>query len=440
MRTFNKTLLQTALFSMLAASPFALADNLKEIYQLALQNDPQLRAAEAQFNANQETRIQARSALLPQIGFNYSINDTSAKTNLGDSDTDSNGYTLRLEQTLFNLSSWYSFKAGKSLSEQAAAQFAADQQSLMVRTAEAYFNVLRAKDVLASSSAEEKAIARQLEQTQQRFDVGLIAITDVHEATAAYDLALVKRLSDEGQLGIAYEALSVLTGQAHNNLSLLKVNFPTSKPEQNREHWVDLALANNNALKVAQLGSESALQKARASKAGHMPTVTASLSRSDYSFDGDLAPTSPEDQEQTQISVSLDIPLFSGGAVSSKRRQAYQQYYQSQEGFTAATRNTIQAIRSLHLTVSTDAARVAAQNKSITSAQSALDATEAGYQVGTRNVVDVLNAQRNLYASRRDYANARYDYVIDSLKLKEQAGTLNPQDIYDLNDWLEASK
>lgn len=438
----GKNLLKTAIVASMASS--AMADNLMDVYQLALKNDPQLQIAQAQFNIDKEDEVQGRAALLPQIGFNYGINSDKNKTNVGSNSTRSHGFGLSLTQTVFDATKWYTFKAGKSLTAQATASFESDQQDLMVRATEAYFNVLKAKDVLASSSAEEKAIKRQLEQTKQRYDVGLIAITGVHEATAAYDLIRVKRLSDEGLLGIAYEALTVLTGQLHNDLSTLAKDFPTQKPNTPVKEWVDLALANNKQLEQSQLAAQSALLAAKATKGSRLPTVSASASYNDRQLGGDLQKTldgrSIDENSTTSVGLSLNVPLYTGGTISSRTRQAYERYNQAQERITLQSRGITQGIRNLYLKVATDAAQVSAQKKALTSSQSALKATEAGYQVGTRNVVDVLNAQRNVFAARRDLAIARYDFVINTMKLKQQAGTLSPDDMIQLNQWLGLEK
>jgi outer membrane protein len=438
------------------------ADTLADIYELSLKNDARLKAAEATFRANIETEKQAFSAMLPQINASaeYSDSDTqNARSSIlelnniqvpslndDDTDSDSTTYAVSLNQTLFDLSTWFSFKSGKETTKQAAAQLAFDQQDVIVRVAEAYFNVLRALDNLEASKAEERATKRQLEQTQQRFDVGLIAITDVHEATAVYDTTVVQRLTDEGNLGTSYEALTVLTGQPHANLWLLSKDFPIANPEpMSRDEWVQFALTNNNSLKAAMFAMEAARQNSTSKKMGHAPTITGSITYSDFSEDGtntsNLPSPNPVKPFETETDgytwgVRLSVPLYSGGGVSSQRRQAYEQYNVALQNKIEAQRNVIRNARASHITVATDVQRVKARKQSIVSTSSALDATEAGYDVGTRNIVDVLQAQRSLYSAIRDYANSRYDYVLNMLKLKRAAGTLSPQDVYDINAWM----
>lgn len=448
----------------LCASPLTgHTDTLTDIYQLSLKNDAQLKAAEATYRANIEIEKQARSALLPQINAigEYSEKDTtdvnSRLINLGavtqpnnsddDTESDSTTINLNLDQTLFDLTTWFNFKSGKKTTHQAAAQLAYDQQDLIVRVAEAYFDVLRAQDNLEASKAEERATKRQLEQTQQRFDVGLIAITDVHEARAVYDSTVVQRLTDEGNLGTSYESLSVLTGQGHSDLWLLNKDFPVTSPEpMNRDEWVQFALQNNNALKAAIHGMEAAQQAAIAKKMGHTPKLTGNVTYTDYSEDGDqsdnnssaVKPFETESDGYTW-SVRLSVPIYSGGGVSAQRRQAYEQYNVALQNKIETQRTVIRNARASHITVSTDVQRVKARQQAIVSTSSALDATQAGYEVGTRNIVDVLQAQRSLYSSIRDYANSRYDYVLNMLKLKRAAGTLTPQDIADIGKWMVES-
>lgn len=441
------------------------ADTLQEIYELALENDAQLRAQQAVYLANKESANLGRAALLPQINANYDYTNTDRDTDaesidfnedsgafepintFSNVDVDREGYQVSLNQALFDLPAWFSFQAGKEQSREAEAIFAADQQNLIVRVVQAYLGVLRAQDNLLASQARETAFKRQLEQTQQRFEVGLIAITDVHESQAAYDLARVDRIVDENDVNVALEELSVLTGRYHSNLHLLSPDFKVNPPEPaDRSEWVDFALENNFRLAAARYSEEAARQSAKANKMEHMPKVSGSLGYSDYETNGDLTrvPTSlfdlsPDQQEEQQlIQLRVDLPLYSGGAISAQRRRAAQNYIASREQRINLMRNTVTNARSLHMTVMSDVSRVSARLLSITSSQSALDATTAGYEVGTRNIVDVLDAQNVLFAAQRDYANARYDYITNILLLKQEAGLLSPEDILRLERFLIA--
>lgn len=438
------------------------ADTLSDIYELSLNNDPQLGAARAAYLAGHESKNLGRAGLLPQISAvgEYSETETrgSSSTVLGQgftfgrdgtTDTDGRNYAITLTQPIFDLAAWFAFQQGKQLSAQAKAQFGSDQQALILRVADAYFNVLRARENLETVIAEEAAIKRQLEQTRERFEVGLLPITDVHEAQATYDDAAVNTLEIRGALDIAFEALEVLTGQQHHQLAGLAADFPIQNPEPlNRDEWVQFSMANNFPLKVAKYAREAAENNATAKKMEHLPTLTGSLSYSDNYSDSDFAGTdlntreffsspSETDQDGHTAAIRLDIPIFTGGLVSAQRRQAYQQYLQARENFIATRRNTVQQARSQHLKVLTNAARVRARKQAIISAESAQEATKAGYEAGTRNIVDVLLVQRNTYQAKRNYANARYDYIRSLLRLKDVAGQLNPDDLYQLNAWLD---
>lgn len=458
-----------ALSSMaLFLSTFSLqADSLRDIYELALENDAQLKAEQATYLANKETEALSRAALLPQISGSYSFSNSDSDTDgitpefdpvtrdftgrfipqLTNRDTDTDGYSISLNQAIFDLPAWFSFQSGREVTKEAEATFASNQQSLILRVVEAYLAVLRSQDNLAASQAQERAFERQLEQTQQRFEVGLIAITDVYEAQAARDLAQVERIVDENNLSVALENLSVLTGQSHSNLSILQSDFNILPPDPiDRAAWVDFALQNNLPLQAARYREEAARQTAKARKLEHAPKVTGSLGYSDFETDGSLSlePATPltpppnSSTEEQSWQINLTVPLFSGGAVSANRRKAAQEFNAARENRILLQRNTITNTRSLHMTVVSDVSRIKARQQSIISSQSSLDATQAGYEVGTRNVVDVLNAQNTLFSAQRDFANSRYDYIINMMRLQEQAGLLSPQDIMKLDSFLEA--
>ncbi len=431
------------------------AESLSDIYQKALENDPQLKADRAIYMAGQESENIGRAALLPSLSAvgeftDSDYDDTTRRTSGGTStrekgnmDADTENYSLNLQQTIFDLSAWFSFQQGVELSRQSAATFSAAQQAMILRVTTAYFDVLRAEANLRTAIAEETAIKRQLEQTNERFEVGLLPITDVHEAQARFDDATVNTLVARGQLGIAFEALTVLTGQRHDTLDGLVDNFPVTPPTPiNREEWVQFAVQHNFTLQAASYAQEAAAENAKAKKSEHLPTITGNLSyydnHADSDFDGSpLDQDIAADQDGHTVSVRLTIPLATGGLTSAERRRAAQQFIQAKENRLAVQRNTVQQTRAQHLNVVTDSARVKARRQAITSAESALEATQAGYDVGTRNIVDVLLVQQNLFQAKRNYHNARYDYIASMLKLKEVSGQLSPDDIYQLNAWLD---
>ena len=443
-----------AFSATLLVAPLSSADSLKDIYDSALQNDPVLRAARASFNADREIKNISRAALLPQISisgdYTQSENNENAQsviviedesfisTRNGLTDSEQTRYSATLNQAIFDMPSWYRFRGGKALSQSARAQFSADQQSLIIRVSQAYFNALRAHDNMETREAEERAIQRQLEQTRERFEVGLLPITDVHEAQAVFDDAAVNSLEARGAVNIAFEALEVLTGQSHTVLAGLMGKFEATAPNPEiSEAWVDLALGNNFQLKVAELGKDASYNEAKAAAAARLPKITGRATYYDSDSDGFNYGTPFESlQDGHQVVISVSMPIM-GGGVDAQRRQAKQRAIQAGEGYTAAKRNTVQSARSRHQLVLTNAARVKARKQAITSANSALAATQAGYEVGTRNIVDVLVAQRTLFRARRNYANARYDYILSMMSLKEVAGQLSPDDVYALNAWLD---
>ena len=436
------------IIGLLSLAPIgASANSLQDIYKLALQNDAQLKADKASYDAGKESDNIALANLLPQINADYNYNDgksdiTNNFTNqLYKNTNKTKGWEASLTQPLFDMSAWYTYKQGQKVSAQAEAQFGADQQSLIVRVAQAYFNVLRSVDKLEASLAEEDALTHQLDQTKQRFDVGLIAITEVHEAQAAFDSATAATLEARGSLGISFEALEVLTGKAENQIAPLSDKFPVVNPTPaDRAEWVSFSLKNNYNLKAAKLRAQAAEDNASANRAGHYPTVNATLgyskpdSKGDNQLGGGPFDTS---SDQSSINVRLNVPIFSGGRTSSRTRQAVALELQAQEQFNSVERSTIQNTRALHLSVATDVARVQARKQAVLSNQSALDATQSGYEVGTRNLVEVLLAQRNLYQARRNYSDALFDYVIDTVKLREVAGMLTPADVQEVDKWLQ---
>lgn len=433
---------------LMALVPFtASANSLLDIYELALENDAQLQADEAAYEAGQENRALGRSGLLPQIDarvyYTDSNQDTTDNTENVSQETEreNSGWEISLNQPLFNMAAWYTYKRGGTLSELAEVQFGSDQQALIVRVAEAYFNVLRAADNLETALAEEKALEQQLEQTRQRYEVGLTAITEVHEAQSVYDSAAANALQARGDLGIAYEALGVLTGQPHDRIAPLAEDFPVVRPSPSDRHeWVKFALTNNYDLKAAQLNARASEQSAKAAKSQHLPTLGASAAYSDTAtegsqyFGGQIGSIQSDTEAQgSSITLSLNVPLFSGGRTSAERRQASAQYLQARAEQNRAERTVIQSARALHLSVETGVAQVKARQQSIVSAQSALEATQSGYEVGTRNLVEVLLAQRAVYQAERDYQNALYDYIIDTFELRQVAGMLTPADVQQID-------
>lgn len=428
---------------LLSAAPLANADNLLEVYQKALENDPTLRAAQANYRANVEQENIAFSVLLPQVNAsaNYTTSESDADngTTVRSSESDSYGWKVSASQTIFNANQWFNFRSAEFVTAQAEAQFAADQQDLIYRVVEAYLNVLRAVSNLTTARAEEAALQRQYEQTQQRYDVGLIAITDVYEARSTLDGVIANRIQLEGQVAIAFEALEAITGQPEANVAPLVEAFPVNAPEPAAPAaWVSTSLENNLSLKVARATMDSAERSATATSWNHGPTVSLSAEYGQSTSDVERPTASMTDTDGWSATLSARVPLFQGGGTSASSRRAHEQFNVAKERYIGTQRQVTQQARSSYLTAMTGVATVDARQQAIVSAQSSLDATQAGYEVGTRNIVDVLNAQQALYRAQSNYSNARFDYVLSLLALKQVAGSLSPDDINRLNEWLDS--
>ena len=346
---------------------------------------------------------------------------------------------IGLNQSLVNLSNWYNFRSARASDQAAAANLAAQEQDLIMRVSMAYFDVLRAQELLETNLQEEEAALTSLQQTQQREAVGLVAITDVYDAQAAYDLARNTTILQQDILQARYEALEALTGQAHPEIEILREDFPIIEVDGTLREWEMQADDNNLAVAAAEFNLDASRQNLKARKSDHLPTLDLS------GFYGHIVTAPIVNQgiqifggatDRTSLALSLNIPIYNGGVINSRRRAAEYQLIAAKESLELTKRQLTQNIRNAYRRVNTDVLVIAQRQQSITSAQSALDATELGAEVGTRNIVEVLLARENLYRALRFYADARFDYVIDTLVLKQVAGVLNPQDVIDLNEWL----
>jgi len=440
-----KTLQIYFLFSLIAISSSLRTENLADVYELALKNDPLLKAAEATYRAGKENRTQGIAGLLPtlSVGGSTNWNEYRVEEQLIDQ-YNSNSYLASLNQPIFRLDKWFQFERGTALSEAASAEFAYQQQETMIRVASAYFNVLNSIDSLNAARAEEKAIGRQKDLAKKRFDVGLAAITEVQETQAAFDLTVVSRIAREAQLDSARESLTSIVGRDIKLLSPLSDNFEISLPDPlDRESWVSLGLKNNYQLKAAKLQRDAAQASARSTASNHLPQIdlVGRVSKSTSKqgkFGGFIQnPLFGVEQDTRQYSIQFNLPLYAGGAISSARRQAYANYDRSKEQAIYAERSTVRDVRSNHFGVQTQVANVTARKQALASAESALEATQIGYEVGTRNTVDLLDAQKRLFQAQRDYASSRYDYIISMLRLKASVGSLSPKDLMNISNQME---
>ena len=440
-----KTLQIYFLFSLIAISSPLRTENLADVYELALKNDPLLKAAEASYRAGKENRSQGIAGLLPtlSVGGSTNWNEYRVEEQIIDQ-YNSNSYLASLNQPIFRLDKWFQFERGTALSEAASAEFAYQQQETMIRVASAYFNVLNSIDSLNAARAEEKAIGRQKDLAKKRFDVGLAAITEVQETQAAFDLTVVSRIAREAQLDSARESLTSIVGRDIKLLSPLSDNFEISLPDPlDRESWVSLGLKNNYQLKAAKLQRDAAQASARSTASNHLPQIdlVGRVSKSTSKqgkFGGFIQnPLFGVEQDTRQYSIQFNLPLYAGGAISSARRQAYANYDRSKEQAIYAERSTVRDVRSNHFGVQTQVANVTARKQALASAESALEATQIGYEVGTRNTVDLLDAQKRLFQAQRDYASSRYDYIISMLRLKASVGSLSPKDLMNISNQME---
>jgi outer membrane protein len=432
---------------LISSAPFistsaAASTTLLDIYQLAIEHDPQYRGVNAAYRATLETKSQSRAQLFPSINLTADRTSNKLKTisassfPVGTRDFDSSGYTLSLNQPLLNYDYFIQLRQSDAAIGEARANLSAAQQALMVRISERYFDALAALDSLEFARAEKRAIDRQLEQTRQRFEVGLIAITGVHEAQAAYDLVTAQEILAENLLASQYEALAEITGRYHKTLATLSAETPLITPEPaDIGKWGDTALNQNFQLIAAEFVFNNAREEIKRQRAGHLPTLE--LNASHTYTDSEGGNFGSNESENQSIELRLNMPLFQGGATSSRTRQAKRLADQSREGYEQQRRATLRQARDAYLSVLAEINRVKALEQAVVSAQSALDATEAGLEVGTRTTVDVLDTRRELFRAQRDHARSRYDYILHTLRLKQAAGILTTADLELINSWLQ---
>ncbi len=418
----------------------AAAEDLLDIYRLAADSDPQLRAAAANSAAVTESQRQSDALYYPNITLGANITRNRDKTEGGLFPSapiyyTGQGYSLNLSQALYRRDFKLQSEQTAALSQQAQAQYEAAVQALVLRASERYFDLLAAQDNLAFAIAEKEAISRQLEQTKQRFEVGLIAITDVHESQAAYDLAVASEIGAQNQLATAHEALREVTGQLTTAVEQLGDKMELISPEPaDVNEWVASALAQNYDLKAAKAAVTAARQQLKLQRANRSPNIDLVASHN-YNDTGGVF--GDRQSTSTAIGVQLSMPLYQGGAIPSRIRQAQHQLDQAKEALEQQRRAIHRATSDAYYNVQANISRVKALKQAVVSSESALEATEAGYEVGTRTTVDVLNVRRNLYRAQRDYARARYDYIISTLRLKQATGVLSEEDLAQINEWLQ---
>lgn len=438
MKKLHTTFFAVAL-AALSAAPIHAAD-LLQVYQDALANDAELRAAEANYRATLEAQPLARSALLPQIFADGELGAFYSDPDGFDSvDGSRRDLSLNLSQSLYDQRNRIAVTQADLLVASATADLEAARQELIRRVSEAYFEVLLAGETLIFRRAEREAIGRQLEQTQRRFEVGLIAITDVKEAQARFDIAKADEILAENDLNLANERLAVITNNYYDQLAALKpdVLLPSGPDPADPEQWVAVALENNQELVARRLSAEIAREQIARQRAEGRPTLGLGASVSDTGYSGVGGSQQFRDSSDAQVGLRLNIPVYTGGRVSALTREAREQFEASQEAVVFTERRVVQLTRSSYLSVISNAARAQALRQAVESNQAALESTEAGFEVGTRTQVDVLLALQDLFRAQRDQAAARYAFVVDRLLLQRAVGTLSEADLRLINQFLE---
>lgn len=434
-----KKRLASVLVCSLLWLPLVHAENLVQVYKLAARNDAQIRSAKATRDSVLESRPQAMASLLPTISLSADANRVHADILSSTSGGSSNSYNssslgLNLALPVYRRELWVQLDQADDLIAQAEAKYAAAEQDLIVRTAQAYFDILSAKDSLEFAKAETAAIARQLDQAKQRFDVGLIAITAVHEAQAAYDQSRADLILAENSLDNAWEALVEIIRRKVKSLASLDKNLTLSKPQpQSIERWGQKALQQNLSIRAAAEAADLARKNIKVQRSGHYPSLDLLGS---HSRDRTTSPIG-SDKNISSIGLQLTLPLYSGGAVTSRTRQARLDLEAAQGNLDKERRSVTRQVRNAYRGVLASISAVKALKASTISTRSALEATEAGFEVGTRTMVDVLNSQRDLYRALSNYAKVRYNYIMSGLKLKQAAGSVSMDDLKRIAVWLK---
>lgn len=424
------------------------AQDLLETYQLAKSNDPDYKSSDLNKLATSELKSQSIAQMLPNISVsgNSGYNRLDAVSGISQAINTipggnvptlqhfwDNKLAFNLRQPVFHWEHWIQLDQADNKIAQSEAQFQAKQQNLIRRTTEAYFNILSAEDNLKFSTAEKLAIGKQLEQAKQRFDVGIITITDVYEAQAGFDRAIASEIEAQNLLDSSKEALREIIGENAYPLKSLKDLLPLIPPSpQDISAWANTAESNNFSI-VAQLNQAEYFRKnVEVQQSRHLPTldIVAQYSQTEnrnfYGLRGD----------SESVGLQLNLPLFEGGATVSRTHQAAYEYEMAKEDLIKVKRTVSRSVKDAYRGVVSSISRIKALEATSKSAEMAVEAAEAGFEVGTRTMVDVVTEQRNLYKARSDFSRSRYDYLIDSIKLKEAAGSLTEQDLQQINSYL----
>ena len=430
-----------ALFLLLSLGQ-TYAGGLIDVYTVAKTQDTDIRQAEANFNASVQARPIARAALLPQISLSAETSDNTLETEGqtfgvagADVDFNSHGYSLRLTQSLYNHEFYVQLRQAKNTVAKAQVELDNAKQELILRVTELYFDVLAAQDDLKFATAEKDAINRQREQAENRFEVGLIPITDVKEAQSSFDRAVAREIDAQIALELAIDALAVVTGERLGDLKTLSSRMQLLRPDPDSvTDWINTAHNQNLALLINEYDTKIAKQEIKRNQSQHLPTLDIVASYND-SDSGGL--TGSRKTEDSRIGLELNFPIFQGGRTYYQTKESEYLFQAALQANEKIRRETTRDTRDAYHNVVAGVSRVNAFDKAVESAEVAAEATEAGFEVGTRTSVDVLLALRTVFEAQRDYSRSRYDYLLDTLRLKRSAGTLSPDDLLQIDGWLE---
>lgn len=417
------------------------AADLLQIYQQAKETNPELLKAQADRNSVVENVNQSRSALLPQLGLSAGASYRKGFRDSRNTENHGTNASLQLTQTIFDMAKWNKLNQSEKSAGIADINYQTAQQKLILDTAQAYFGVLNKIDALTYSEAQKASLYRQLDQTTQRFNVGLVAITDVQNARAEYDSILAQEVSNRNDLENALEKLRMITGTYYPQLAALNIDqFKTKQPEPAGKVLKE-AENRNLSLLSARLNQDLSREKIKESQTGYMPTIklTAGTEIANNHSRGNVQPDGRNSYPgSNSVGVSLDLPLFSGGLTYSQVEQAKYNFVGASQDLENTYRKVTQEVHSSTNNISAAISSVDANKQTVLSTQSSLDSMEAGYQVGTRTIVDVLQATTKLYQAKQNLSKARYDYLLSLLQNKQARGTLNENDLIELNKMLGA--
>ncbi|CDZ77446.1 Outer membrane protein TolC precursor [Legionella massiliensis] len=436
----------------LGVPALSFATDLMDIYQQALENDPIFKQAYSTYMSNTEAVPIARAALYPQLTINAlaarNVQDVAASTSRLATTYNSNQWQVNASQALFNYKAWAQVQRAKASVKAAQASFNDSAQNLILRTASAYFQVLLAKDTLNFAEAKKRANKRQFDQAEQRFKVGLDAITSVYEAKAAYDQSVAQVISARNNQINQNENLRKLTNHVYEHLSPLRDSrIPLVKPEpDNINEWVNTGLKQNYKLYAAKYGLEAARETIKAQSSGAWPTFalqgnsTTTHIQSDVSASNSASFFVPSRQSTSNVAIAMNFPVFQGGLVQAQTRQAQYNFQTTSEQLEQTYRDVEVNSRIAFNTIIDGISKVKADKQTIISQQNSLESTEAQFQVGTRTMVDVVNAQQRLFEAQEQLASDQYDLINSILNLKYLAGTLNVTDLEEINAWLQTTR